>query len=72
MNHRCQPMNVIDVNIAYIPYVLDSTQILEIFHLQMICSIQQIWYVEIVDIVAGQNVWIRFTNEIRPSFQQIL
>lgn len=55
-----------------LPYVLDSAQILKIFHFQMLCPIQQIWNIEIVDIITGQNVWIDFTNEIRPSLQQFL
>lgn len=55
-----------------LPDILDATEIFEIFHFQVLCSIQQVWNIKIIDIVTGENVRIDFSNEIRPTLEQVL
>lgn len=50
-----------------LPNIFDSAQKIKIFNFQMISTIQQVWKIEIINIVASQYIWIYLTYKIGPS-----
>lgn len=49
-----------------LPDIFDTSQIIKVLNFQMAGAIQQIWKIEIVDIVARQYVRIDLSYKIRP------